>query len=105
MNSSFFSLNNDCGAMMEKFKELLRPEDHIIQTVRLEGGHFERQRFLSIICNQNVDEYEYCLLGIDCTIKLKQHPNNSNDQKPFQEQKEVFFRILNINLDFKNHKI
>ena len=94
MNSSFFSLNNDCGAMMEKFKELLRPEDHIIQTVRLEGGHFERQRFLSIICNQNVDEYEYCLLGIDCTIKVKQNPNNSNDQKPCKEQKEVFFKII-----------
>ena len=88
MSTCCSSTNSDYGGVIEKIQELLRPEDRIIQTVRLEGGHTERQRFLSIVCNQNADEY--CLLGIDCSLKAK--PLTSTDlieETDYQEDVEV----------------
>ena len=86
--TSYTSVNSDYGEVIEKIKELLRPEDRIIQTVRLEGGHFERQRFLSIVCNQKADEY--CLLGIDCSFSVKQQNlNTQKDDNASIEDEEV----------------
>ena len=88
MSTCSSSTNSDYGGVIEKIQELLRPEDRIIQTVRLEGGHTERQRFLSIVCNQNADEY--CLLGIDCSLRAKQlGPNNLIEENDYQEDIEV----------------
>ena len=88
MSTCSSSTNSDYGGVIEKIQELLRPEDRIIQTVRLEGGHTERQRFLSIVCNQNADEY--CLLGIDCSLRPKQlGPNNLIEENDYQEDIEV----------------
>ena len=79
--------------MTEKFQHLLRPEDRIIQTVRLEGGHIERNRFLSIVCNEKADEY--CLLGIDCCTKstAQNEKNNEDDDSNHIEDVEVSLMI------------
>ena len=88
-SSKTSSINNDYSRMTEKFQCLLRQEDRIIQTVRLEGGHNERQRFLSIVCNEKADEY--CILGIDtCLVTNQDKPNQGKvADLDYQRKSEV----------------
>ena len=89
MSSSCCTVNNEHEETTKEIKKLLRPEDKIILTVRLEGGHNERQRYLSIICNQKADELnEYCLLGIDSSIETKpQTPTDLVDEETCNDKK------------------
>ena len=76
MSSSVGSIarSSDHCRVAEMIQGTLRSEDRIIQTVRLEGGHAERSRFLSIVCNETAGEY--CLLGTDCCSTVNKHDKN-----------------------------
>ena len=96
MSSGSCSIYNDHSRMTEKFQHLLRPEDRIIQTVRLEGGHIDRNRFLSIVCNEKADEY--CLLGIDCC-------SNAIDQQKQNVDVNTHGEDVQVNLKGNSGKI
>ena len=87
MSTGSCNIYNDHSRMTEKFQHLLRSEDRIIQTVRLEGGHAERNRFLSIVCNEKADEY--CLLGIDCCSNASNQKKQDADRSNHGEDIEV----------------
>ena len=82
VNISTSSVNSDHSRISEIFQDLLKPEDRILQTVRLEGRYTDRRRFLCIVSNEKAEEF--CLLGIDCcsieTRCSKDEEKNDDDR-------------------------
>ena len=81
------SMSSDHSRMAELFQCLLRPEDRIIQTVRLEGGHVDRHRYLSIVCNEKAGEY--CLLGIDCCSTETKHDKTRQEHSDKDQSEDI----------------
>ena len=95
MTTCTITASNDYGKVSGTFQGLLRTDDRIIQTVRLEGGHAERHRYLSIVCN---DIDEYCLLGIDYVWSKPQEGSEENSCSPDSNEGIIPQVILYLNL-------
>ena len=70
ITSSFKAINHGY-----RWKNILKPGDKFMQTVKLEGAYADHNRYLCIVSHSrqfvchNKDADEYCLLGIDEEVK------------------------------------